>query len=148
MTAVLETKVETRRLILPRQANTSGTAHGGTLLKWMEQVAAMSAMRCAGTDVVTVGMDGARFHHPIPQGRIALIDAYTYEVGTSSLQVRVRGYDEDPTTGDTDLATEAFVVMAALDEDGATTEVAPLGVESDRGRRLRREAVAGREGEG
>lgn len=140
MPTLLETKVETRRYIFPGQSNAIETAHGGDLLKWMEQVGAMSAMRFAGADTVTVGVDDVQFHRPIPQGSIALLDAYVVEAGKSSVTARVRGYDEDRHSGERDLATEAISISVAVGDDGDTVTVPDLTVETEEGERLRSEA--------
>ena len=141
MPTLLETKVETRRYIFPGQSNALETAHGGDLLKWMEQVGAMAAMRFAGADTVTVGLDDVRFHGPIQQGSIALLDSYVFRAGNSSVTSRVRGYDEDRHTGERELVTEATMVSVALDDDGETVTVPDLTVETDVGEELHAEAL-------
>jgi len=143
MPTLLDTKAETRRYIFPGQSNAIETAHGGDLLKWMEQIGAMSAMRFAGADTVTVGLDDVRFHGPIPQGSIALLDAYVFRAGESSVTSRVRGYDEDRHTGERELVTEATMVSVALDDDGNTVTVPDLAVETDVGEELYDEALDG-----
>lgn len=140
MTELLETKVETRRLIYPAQANANGLAHGGNLLKWMEQLAAMSAMRFAGADIVTVGVDRTRFSGPIPEGEIALIDGYAYDAGETSVDTHVRGFHEHPHTGERDLVAEADVTLVAVDDEGESTTVPSLTVATDEGERLRETA--------
>jgi acyl-CoA hydrolase len=141
MPALHETRVETRHFVFPSESNPAGTAHGGDLLKWMERIAGMSAMRFAGSDVLTVGVDGVRFHRPIPQGSIALLEAYVYDTGDSSVRTRVRGYDENRHTADRTLATEALVTQVAVDDDGGTVPVPELTVETEEGRRLRAAAT-------
>jgi acyl-CoA hydrolase len=141
MPTLLETKVETRRHIFPGQTNTMATAHGGDVLKWMEQVAAMSAMRFAGADAITAGMDAIEFRRPIPQGAIALLDAYVVESGESSVTTRVRCYAEDRHTAERDLATQAKSISVAVDDDGETLAVPDLTVESEQGERLLAEAT-------
>jgi len=136
MPALLETKVEMRRFIYPGQSNAAETAHGGDLLKWMEQTGAMSAMRFAGADTVTVGMEDVRFRRPIPQGAIALLDAYVIDAGESSVTTHVRCYDEDRHTGDRELATQASSISVAVDDDGGKVSVPDLTVETDEGERL------------
>lgn len=136
MVDLLETKVETRRLIFPAQANAIGSAHGGNLLKWMEQLAAMSAMRFAGADVVTVGVDRTRFSGPIPEGEIALLDAFVYEAGETSVETHVRGFHEDPHTGERDLVADAGVTLVAVDEDGDSTTVPGLSVTTEKAEEL------------
>lgn len=145
MPTLRATKVETRRFVFPGESNASMTAHGGDLVKWMEQIGGMSAMRFAGTDVLTVGMDGVQFHRPIPQGSIALFDAYVYDSGATSVRVRVRGYDENRHTAERTLATEALMLLVAVD-DGETVTVPDLTVETAESERLR--ATATNEGDG
>lgn len=143
MPTLLETNVETRRYIFPGQSNAMGTAHGGDLLKWMEQVGAMSAMRFAGTDTVTVGIEDVSFHRPIPQGSIALLDAYVCRAGESSVTSRVRGYDEDRHTGDRTQVMDARIVSVAVDDRGEPVPVPELTVETEEGERLYDEAPDG-----
>ena len=144
MPTLLESKVETRRYIFPGQSNAMETAHGGDLLKWMEQIGAMSAMRFAGEDTVTVGLDEVRFQRPIPQGSIALLDAYVVTTGESSVTTQVRVFDEDRHTAARDLAAEAQMVSVALD-DGEKAPVPDLTVETEEGERLRQDALDGDE---
>jgi acyl-CoA hydrolase len=144
MPTPLETRVETRRFVFPAQANARGTAHGGYLLLWAEQLAAMSAMRFAGTDVVTVGLDDVTLSGPIPEGSIALLEAYVYRAGESSVTVRVDGFEEDRHTGDRRGVIEATVTLVAVDGDGEPVDVPALVVEHERDERL----VAAAEGDG
>lgn len=141
MPTLLDTKIETRRYIFPGQSNAMETAHGGDLVKWMEQMGAMSGMRLAGADTVTIAMDDIRFLGPIPQGSIALLDAYVFETGESSVTARVRGYEENRHTGERELATDATVVSVAIDDDGGKVTVPDLTVETEEGERLRTEAL-------
>jgi acyl-CoA hydrolase len=136
MSTVLESKVETRRFVYPRVANARATAHGGDLLKWMEQIGAMSAMRFAGTDTLTVGMDDVRFRRPLAQGAIALLDAFVVDTGETSLSVHVRCFEEDRHTGERTLATAATTASVAVDDDGETVTVPDLTVETEAGERL------------
>lgn len=136
MPSLLETKVETRRFIYPRVTNASATAHGGDLLKWMEQTGAMSAMRFAGTDTLTVGIDEVRFRRPVPQGAIALLDAYVVDTGESSVTAHVRCFEEDRHTGERTQATAATSVSVAVDDSGEKVSVPDLTVETDVGEEL------------
>ena len=140
MPTLMDSKVESRQLILPAQANSIGSAHGGNVLKWMEQTGAMSAMHFCGGEVVTAGFDRGRFHNPIPEGGIALIDAYVYEVGQSSMTMRVRCFHENHETGERTLTTDARMVSVAVDEEGESVDVPDLDIETDAGHRLQNEA--------
>lgn len=142
MPTLLDSKVESRRLVYPAESNTMGTAHGGDVLKWMERIGAMSGMHFCGGDVVTVGFDSGQFHDPVPEGEIALLDAYVYEVGTSSMTVRVRCFHEQHERDEQTLHSEATVVSAAIDDQGETRPVPDLTVSTETGQQLREDALA------
>jgi acyl-CoA hydrolase len=138
-----ETYIENRVLVQPDDTNNYDMAHGGNVMKWMDEVGAMSAMRFAGETCVTARMEGVNFHRPIPRGNAALIESYVYDSGTTSVKVRLRVFREDPLTGETELTTESYFVYVAIDEDGDPTAVPELDVSSDRSERLRDEALTG-----
>jgi acyl-CoA hydrolase len=141
MPSLLDTKVETRRFVYPRTENASETAHGGDLLKWMEQIGGMAAMRFAGTDTLTVGVDDVRFRRPIPRGAIALVDGYVVDSGTSSVTAHVRCFEEDRHTGERTQATAAKTVSVAIDDSGEKVPVPDVSVETDVGEQLLAEAT-------
>ncbi|SFG43118.1 Acyl-CoA hydrolase [Halopelagius inordinatus] len=135
-----ETYIENRVLVQPDDTNNYDMAHGGNVMKWMDEVGAMSAMRFAGETCVTARMESVNFHQPIPRGDAALIEAYVYDAGRTSVEVRLRVFRENPLTGETELTTESYFVYVAVDEDGDPTEVPELNVSTDRSRALLDEA--------
>ncbi|MFB6135550.1 MAG: acyl-CoA thioesterase, partial [Halobacteriaceae archaeon] len=120
-----------------------GTAHGGNVMKWMDEVGAMSAMRHAGETCVTAAIDRMDFLRPVPVGDTVFLRSYVYRVGRTSLRVRVQAFRENPRTGEREQTTESYFVFVAIDEDRAPTPVPELTAESERARRLREEALAG-----
>ncbi|GAA0676840.1 acyl-CoA thioesterase [Natronoarchaeum mannanilyticum] len=145
-TRLTETYIENRAMVQPNHANMLDTAHGGNVMKWMDEVGAMSAMRFAGETCVTARMSQVDFERPIQVGDTALIEAYVYAAGTTSVRVRVKTYRENPTTGETEPTADSYIVYVAIDEDRNTVEVPDLRVETDRAQRLRDEALAGENG--
>jgi len=141
MVDLMETYIEDRNRIQPHHANNLGTAHGGNILHWMDQIGAMSAMRFAGNECVTAHINSVDFEQPLDIGDIALVDAYVYDTGRTSIKVRIRAYGEDPLTGDSDLTTESFFVFVALNEDHKPTRVPDLTVSSEKGEKLREQAL-------
>ncbi|MFD1599262.1 acyl-CoA thioesterase [Halobellus rarus] len=137
MIALEDTYIENRVLVQPNDTNNNDTAHGGNVVKWMDEVGAMSAMRFAGETVVTAQMEGVDFHRPIPRGNTALIESYVYDAGTTSVSVYLRVFSEDPLSGETELTTESHFVYVAIDEDNAPTPVPDLDVSSERAIELR-----------
>lgn len=141
MVDLTDTFIEDRNRIQPNHANNLGTAHGGNVLRWMDEVGAMSAMRFANHQCVTARMDQTNFRAPIPQGDAALVEAYVFDAGSTSVKVRVKVFREDLRTGETVLTTESYMVFVAIDDDGDPTTVPTLTVESDQGEELRRDAL-------
>jgi acyl-CoA hydrolase len=136
MPTLASTHLTNRYRVQPNHANNYDTAHGGIVMKWLDEIGAMSAMRFAGEACVTARMDGLNFRRPIPVGDIALTEAYVYDAGRTSVKVRVRAERENPITGETELTTEGHFVFVAV-IDGEPTSVPELAVETDAERELR-----------
>ena len=145
MASVSDTFIENRVRVQPDDTNNYGSAHGGNVVKWMDEVGAMSAMRHAGETCVTARINRLNFERPVPQGDICLIESYVYAVGRSSLRVRLRAFREKPRTGDRLRTTDSYFVFVAVDEGMDPTPVPELKVGSDRCRRLRDAALEGEE---
>jgi acyl-CoA hydrolase len=141
MPDLMDTYVENRHLIQPNHTNNLDTAHGGTVMKWMDVDGALSAMRFAGETCVTARMEQVNFVQPIPVGNTALIRSYVYGAGRTSVRVRLKAFRENPKTGETELTTESFFVYVAIDDDREPTPVPELTVDTERGRELREEAL-------
>lgn len=140
MSRLVDTYIENRHRVQPNHANNYDTAHGGIVMKWMDEIGAMSAMRFAGHPCVTANVDGLDFQRPVPVGDTVLVEAYVYAAGRTSVRVRLLTYRENPRTGEREQTTESVFVFVAL-EDGSPTEVPELSVETERGERLRRAAL-------
>jgi acyl-CoA hydrolase len=143
MPTVLETYIENRWMVQPNHSNHLGATHGGNVLKWMDELGAMSAMRFAGETCVTARMDQVNFKRPIPVGDTALIEAFVYDAGETSVKVRLRAAREDPKTGDAESTTESYSVYVAVDEGRNPVPVPDVTTETDRGERLRQRALDG-----
>jgi len=76
MPDLLDTRLENRWLVYPNHANNLGTVHDGFVMKWMDQLGAMAAMRFAGRACVTARFDQINFKRPVDVGDITVIEAY------------------------------------------------------------------------
>ena len=141
MPDLMDTYLENRWMVQPNHANNLDTAHGGNVLKWMDEVGAMSAMRFSGETAVTAHMDEVNFRRPIPVGDTALVKGYVYDAGRTSMNVRARVFREDPRQGTAELTTESYMVFVAIDDDREPTRVPDLTVHSERGEELREKAL-------
>ena len=143
MATISETRIENHERVQPNDTNNYSSAHGGKIVKWMDEVGAMSAMRHAGTTCVTARINSLDFRRPIPQGDICVIDSYAYATGQTSIRVRITASREAPRTGQREQTTDSYFVYVAVDDEHESTTVPELTVESDTDRKLREAAVNG-----
>lgn len=141
MGTVSDTFIQNRERVQPDDTNNYHSAHGGNIVKWMDEVGAMSAMRHAGETCVTAHINRLDFERPVPQGQICVIESYAYETGRTSIRVRLRAFREDPRTGERERTTDSYFVFVAIDDEKRPTEVPDLVVETERCERLRDEAL-------
>jgi acyl-CoA hydrolase len=141
MPTVLETYIENRFRVQPNHANNNNTLHGGNLMKWLDEVSAMSAMRFAGETCVTARVNELDFERPIGIGDTALVEAYVYDAGRTSVHVALRAWREEPRTGEAEKTTESSFTFVAIDADGKPVPVPELTTESEEGKRLRERAL-------
>jgi len=137
-----ETYIENRARIQPDMTNNYDTAHGGVVMKLMDEVGAMSAMRFAGETCVTARVEGLDFTRPIPRGDIAVVEAWAYRAGRSSIRVRVVVDRENPQSGERERTCESCFVFVAVDEDGSPVAVPELNSPTDRDRQLEQSGLA------
>lgn len=141
MVDLLETRIQTRQRVQPDDTNNYGSAHGGMVMLWMDETAAMSAIRFASEWCVTARVDAIDFRAPIPSGDTLYLDAYVYESGRTSCKVRLRAYHEDPKTGERTETTDSRFVFVAIDENRDPIAVPNLETESEEAETLRRDAL-------
>ena len=141
MPSLLETHIKNRFRVQPNHANNNDTLHGGNLMKWLDEVGAMSAMRFAGETCVTARVNELDFERPVGIGDTALVEAYVYDAGRTSVHVALRAWREEPRTGEAEKTTESSFTFVAIDDDGKPQSVPELTVESEEGERLRERAL-------
>lgn len=132
-----DTYIQNRERIQPNQTNNYDTAHGGIVMHLMDEIGAMSAMRFAGETCVTARVESLDFRRPIPRGDIAVVEAWVYEAGRTSVKVRIRVDREDPRTGESERTSDSTFTFVAVDTSGTPQSVPDLTVETDRDRELR-----------
>jgi acyl-CoA hydrolase len=146
MATLIETYIENRERIQPNDTNNYGSAHGGNVMRWLDEVGVLCAIRHAGELCVTAHVNNLDFRRPIPQGDTCVVSGYVYATGRTSLRVRLRAFHENPRTGEREPTTDSYFVFVAVDDGGEPTSVPALDVETERGERLRSEALAGEDG--
>jgi acyl-CoA hydrolase len=136
------THIENRHRIQPDDTNNYDTAHGGTVMRLMDEVGAMSAMRLAGETCVTARVEALNFERPIPRGDIAVVESWAYDTGRTSVKIRLVVDREDPRTGESERTSESTFVFVAVDESGTPVAVPELQIETECDERLRERGLA------
>lgn len=113
-------------LMTPDTANFSGKVHGGSLLKYLDQVAYACASRYAGRYVVTMSVDQVLFKQPIKVGELVTFLASINHTGRTSMEVGIKVVAEDIQQQVVRHVNSCYFTMVAVDEAGVPTPVAPL----------------------
>jgi acyl-CoA hydrolase len=142
-----ESHTEMTEMLLPDSTNALGRALGGVVLHWMDICGAISAMRFANQQCVTASMDHVDFIAPIDVGEIAVIKAYVFNTGQTSVDVKVDVHSEDPRTGEIQETTTSFLTYVAIDDEGHPTAVPDVVCEEEAEAELRDAAVEKRQTE-
>jgi acyl-CoA hydrolase len=113
-------------LMTPDMANFAGNVHGGTILKYLDQVAYACASRYAGRYVVTLSVDQVMFRQPIHVGELVTFLAAVNHTGTSSMEIGIKVRAENIRTRVMRHANSCFFTMVAVDEERKPVAVPAL----------------------
>lgn len=119
-------RAETSMIMDPIQSNCMGNVHGGELVKIMDEMAGIVAMKHAKGTAVTARIDEIVFLKPICIGNIVTCIAQLAYVGWSSMQIIVKVFVRDVKNyNKSEVALTAFFTMVHL-VDGKPAEVPKL----------------------
>lgn len=112
-------KAETRqvKIVFKNLINDHNTLFGGIALKWMDEVAYITATRFCRKKLVTISTGKIDFKKPIPYGTIAELVGTVSNVGTVKLEINVKIYIEEKYTDNRELAVQGNFYFAAVDHD-------------------------------
>lgn len=117
-------------LMTPDMANFSGNVHGGTLLKYLDEVAFACASRYAGTYVVTLSVDQVIFREPVHVGELVTFLASVNFSGRTSMEIGVKVITENIREKSVRHTNSCFFTMVAVDDEGKPTLVPALEPQS------------------
>ncbi len=123
-------------IVLPPDTNNLGTMFGGKLMAYIDDVAAISAMRHARSYVVTASTDSVDFIHPIHEGHAVCLESFVTYTGRTSMEVIVKVVEEDLVTGSHNLCAISFLTFVAIDKNGKPVPVARIEPETELERML------------
>ena len=139
-----ESEMTTARLMMPTDANVMGNVFGGSIMKYMDEIAAIVAWRHAGTNVVTASIDRMNFYAPVYVGNLLILKAAVNYVGTTSMEIGVRIEAMDPSTRRGAHTGSCYLTYVALDAKGRPTPIPRLVPNTPAEKRRFKEGLARR----
>lgn len=133
------------RLVLPPDTNHLQTIFGGKVLAYIDEIAALAAMKHANSAVVTASIDSVDFLSSAKVGDALSLEAYVTSTGRTSMEIYVKVTSTNLLTGESTLTTESFLTMVAVDESGKPVPVPKVIPLTDEEIRLHATAAARKE---
>ena len=127
---IRDSQTSISQLMQLTDANPRGNVHGGTIMRLVDEAAAIAAVRHVGRPVVLVAIDNMTFDSPVFVGNLVTLKASLNYAGRTSMEVGVRVEAEDLFSGQVAHTNSAYLVYVALDENNQPAEVPPLIAES------------------
>lgn len=103
-------------IVLPNETNSLRNLFGGELLSRMDRCASISATRHCKRRVVTASVNHVSFNHPIPEGGIVILESKVTKAFSTSMEVYVDVWLDDPIAGKKTHTNEGIYTFVAVDE--------------------------------
>ncbi len=124
-------KTEQVHIIQPADLNGGNRLFGGALLNWIDEVAAIVAMRHAGVKTVTTAsIDQLEFKAGAYLNDLIVLVGYVIYTGRTSMEVRVDTYVESA-DGMRRVINRANIILVALDKNDKPTAIPQLELQND-----------------
>ena len=140
MLTVKNTIVENNQIVLPNDLNGNQTLFGGTLVSWVDKIAAIAAYKHCKTSVVTISIDSMSFKQPVPINSVVKLIACVNRVFNTSMEVGVKITAMLPGESEERDVSSAYLTFVAIDKNGQKKNIEPVEPQSDEEKRRYRNA--------
>ena len=131
---VEDSLTEQQYLICPAHINHYGRLFGGQLLKWIDELAGIVAIRHCGATVTTAAIDNLQFQAPAYTGDMIVLQGMVTYTGRTSMEIRVDTYREEM-DGTREIINRAYIDMVCINREGQPMEVPALCIETQEQRK-------------
>ena len=131
-------------ILRPAHINPYGRLFGAQLLKWIDEVAGIVAVRHCNAIVTTAAIDHLEFKEPAYSGQMIVLSGQVTYVGRTSMEIRVDTYTE-ALDGTRKMINRAYLTMVAINNEGTAVEVPSLILETDEQRAEHEAAIKRKE---
>ncbi|MBA5628751.1 acyl-CoA thioesterase [Moheibacter lacus] len=119
-------------LVLPGETNMLNNLFGGELLARMDRISSIAARRHAESfQVVTASVNHVSFNTPIPLGSIVKLEAKVTRAFSSSMEIYVDVWIDDPMTQELIKTNNGIYTFVAVDENNKPTQVPQIQPETE-----------------
>jgi acyl-CoA hydrolase len=119
------------KLVLPPDTNHMGTIFGGTVLAYIDEIAAIAAMKHSKNVVVTASIDTVNFLSSARVGDILILEGVVISTGRTSMEVYVKVECQNLETSERTITTTAILTMVAVNSDGIPIPVSSVAPETE-----------------
>ncbi|THF74564.1 acyl-CoA thioesterase [Cohnella fermenti] len=118
-------------LVFPGDTNYHGTMFGGNLMKYIDEICVIAAMRHCGRRVVTASTDSLDFKSPVYMGEAVELEAFVSWTGRTSMEIYCIVRAENLERGERRTTVTCFNTFVAVDENGKPAEVPKVVPETE-----------------
>ena len=123
---VQESISEYSEIALPNDANPLGNLLGGRVMHLVDLAAAIAAARHSRNAVVTASVDHMTFLHPVHIGELVILRSSVNRVFRTSMEVGVKVWVENLSTGIIRHTSSAYLTFVALDAKHNRIPIPPV----------------------
>ena len=106
-------------LVKKSDLGTYGNLFGGQLMKWLDIAGAAYSMQiCDSPRMVTISIDRCEFKKPAKEGQIVKMYASVYEIGRTSVTLRVEARSHNVYSGEQKIIVSTHIKFVRIDEEG------------------------------
>ncbi len=91
---VSDSATENAKIVQSKDINGQNRLFGGRLMEWIDETAALAAMRHCGGQVTTCAVDQLVFEHGALLNQVVVLKSRVTYVGNTSIEVRVDTFVE------------------------------------------------------
>jgi acyl-CoA hydrolase len=142
---VQESISEYSEIALPNDANPLGNLLGGRVMHLVDLAGAIAAARHSRHAVVTVSVDHMTFLHPVHIGELLTLRSSVNRVFRTSMEVGVKVWVENLSTGVVRHTSSAYLTFVALDAKHNRIPIPPVIPETEDEKRRYEDAGGRRE---
>lgn len=116
-------KITLRFLAAPSVVNFGGNAHGGTVMRWIDDAARTCAASWSSRDAVAVYSGGIHFYRPIHIGDLVEVEARLIHTGAKTMHLAIHVRSGAPTARKMELTTQCMSILVVKGDDGRAIEI-------------------------